>query len=936
MTIRRRDALMLLATAPLVPADLARVTRNGKAAAFIPANLKVEWRGAPIGIDTPRPRFSWRLTPKNPSPRGLVQTCFRVVVGSDPVAVQAARGNLWDSGVVESDRQRVAPPRDIPLGSHRRYWWSVRCGDADGWSEWSQPASFTSGVLQQREWPDLWIAAAPDRTLPHHAAGQAPADLVFARPLPLFRRRFALRDAPRRALVSVCGLGQYRLLVNGASVGETALTPGWTNYRRTVLYDTWDVTDALRRGENVLGLMLGNGMFNVEHLDGRYTKFLDSFGMPKAILVMTVEHRDGTIERVTSADGWRTHEGPIRFSSIYGGEDHDARLLRDGWAEPGFDDLGWTPALVVPGPGGTLRAAAVPPVIVGRSLAPASTRQIAPNVTLVDFGENFAGRPAIDFTAASGTQVTIVPGETLGANGRVDQSSFNAAPDRAVLFRCFAAGTGRERFEPLFSYHGFRYIEVHGLAAVEIHRIRGQALHADIERVGRFEAKVPLLGAIHRLIDNAVTSNMVSVLTDCPHREKLGWTEQTYLNAPTVFYNRDAITLYEKLVRDIAEAQQPDGMVPGIAPEYVAFVDGDGRDQIWRNSPEWGVAAVLSPWASYRFTGDASVLATGYPAARRYCDYLESRAVGGLVDFGMGDWYDIGPHDPGEAQLTSRVLTGTAVLIEALRTMAEIAPLAGHAEDVSSYQQRAAAIVRAFTKRFYDPASGRYDRGSQTAQAMPLALGIVPPPGRARVLERLIEAVRASGNGVTAGDIGFRYVISALAQARRDDVVFDMLNVRDRPSYASQLASGATTLTEAWDANSTKSQNHFMLGHAESWLYGRLGGIDVDHARGHSDALRIAPRVLAAAGGAFASHRLPEGVASCAWSLANGWLSMAVEVPPGRSATIVVPTSASASVRESGRVLERVAGLNVSAGDPAAVTIRTGSGRYSFTAAFAG
>jgi hypothetical protein len=793
-------------------------------------DLRVEGVDEPAGLDLLRPRFSWGLAARDPNARGLVQRGFELIGGDDRALVAAGHGTRWAGSPTAGGQTLVRPSADLPLDSHRRYWWAVRVFDGAGRpGAWSAPASFLTGVLDPARWPDRWIAAEPDPALPPHRQGQASPAMVPARPLPILRRSLRLPAPPRRAVLSVCGLGQMRLAINGQVVGHAALTPGWTNYRRSALYDTHDVTALLRAGDNVLALMLGNGMYNVEAKEGRYTKFLDSFGRPKAILAMTIEHADGHVEHLASDGQWRWHEGPIRFSSIYGGEDWDARLVPPGWMEPGFDDHEWQPVQAVAGPGGALRAGLVPPVVAARTLPPVAITSVAPDVLLVDFGVNFAGRPRLVVEAPAGATLTVLPGETLDDQGRVSQRSFNAGPGNRVAFTHTSAGRGPETFEPLFTYHGFRWLELHGLPRAAIRAVEGVVLHADLARVGQFQADDPLLDAIHGLIDQAVTSNMVSVLTDCPHREKLGWLEQTYLNAPTVLYNRDAAPLYDKLVHDIAEAQQDDGMVPGIAPEYVAFQDAQGQDQVWRNSPEWGAAAVLAPWEAYRFSGDATVLAAAWPAAQRYCAYLAQRSREGILDFGMGDWYDVGPNEPGEAQLTSRALVGTATYIACLQTMDKIAARIGQGH--ADYAALAVQVTRQFNARFLDPATGRYERGSQTAQAMPLALGLVPPAQQAGALAALIAAIRREGNGVTAGDIGYRYVLAALAAAGRDDVILAMLRVRDRPGYALQLARGATALTEAWDANPTKSLNHFMLGQAEDWFYRRLGGLDIDHAR---------------------------------------------------------------------------------------------------------
>ncbi|NMN04897.1 MULTISPECIES: family 78 glycoside hydrolase catalytic domain [unclassified Novosphingobium] len=928
MALDRRTAMATMGALPFTAAhSRAGLAPPGDLQA---QDLRVEGLVDPSGLDRLRPRFSWALAAREARARGLVQAGFEIVGGTDRAAVAAGRGALWCGAPNAGPQTLALPAQPLPLESHRAYWWAVRVYDAAGRpSPWSAPAAFLTGMLATSQWPAAWIAARPDVAVPPHRQGQARADMVPARPLPIMRRAFRLAASPRRAVVSVCGLGQYGLAINGQRVGRVALAPGWSNYRRSVLYDTYDVTALLAAGENVLAMMLGNGMYNVEAKTGRYTKFLDSFGQPKAILAMTIEHADGRVEQVTSDALWRWLEGPIRFSSIYGGEDWDARLVPPGWMEPGFDDRAWQPVHQVPGPGGALRAGMVPPVVAARSLAPVSMAEIAPDVVLVDFGVNFAGRPRIVVDAPAGATLTVVPGEALDDQGRVSQRSFNAGPGNGVQFTSVCAGRGPERFEPLFTYHGFRWLELRGLPRAAISAVEGLVLHADLARVGQFHTDDRLLNGIHGLIDQAVTSNMVSVLTDCPHREKLGWLEQTYLNAPTVLYNRDAAPLYDKLVCDIAEAQQDDGMVPGIAPEYVAFQDDQGRDQVWRNSPEWGAAAVQAPWAAYRLGGDATLLAAAWPAAQRYCAYLAARAVEGTVDFGMGDWYDLGPNEPGEAQLTSRALVGTATRIACLQAMARIAPLVGQGAQAADFAAQAARVTRQFNARFLDPATGRYERGSQTAQAMPLALDLVPPAQRQAALTALIAAIRREGNSVTAGDIGYRYVLDALAAAGRDDVILAMLKVRDRPGYAMQLARGATALTEAWDANPTKSLNHFMLGQAEDWFYRRLAGLDIDHGRTHAAALRVAPQILPGLGSVAASHRLREGVLSCAWRQEAGILTVDVAVPAGRQAHLVLAHAVPGTLREQGRPPARVPGVKGFAAGPAIVL---GSGHYRWTA----
>uniref|UniRef100_UPI0025EB7CDB alpha-L-rhamnosidase n=1 Tax=uncultured Caulobacter sp. TaxID=158749 RepID=UPI0025EB7CDB len=630
------------------------------------------------------------------------------------------------------------------------------------------------------------------------------------------------------------------------------------------------------------------------------------------------------------------------FTSMFAGEDVDARRERPGWDLPGATDDGWRAALPAPDRKIRLKAQGAPPIAIHRRFETVAITEPKPGVFVYDLGQNFAGRPEMVVRGPAGAAVKLTPAEVLGDDGLAWQRSFNAGPDRWVLYNYTLAGQGEERFVPRFNYHGFRYLQVEGAVPTgranpggkpEIVSLAGQFLYADLPQVGTFTCSDKLLERTHHLIERAVVSNAYSVLTDCPHREKLGWLEQAHLNALTVIYNRDASTMYEKMIGDIVDTQQPDGMVPGIAPEYTAFLEPDGSDQPARNSPEWGSAVVLAPWAAYRAYGDAKVLADGYPAMRAYVDYLARRAQDHIVDFGLGDWYDVGPGKLGASQLTSRALTGTATSYQALTTLALIAGVLGRpAAEAADYRKRAEAIRTAFNTKFFDAQAGSYDRGSQTANAMPLALGMVPRGQEGRVLDALVRAVRARQNGVMAGDVGFHYVVRALAENGRDDVVLDMMSVTDRPSYGYQLAKGATALTEAWDADPTKSLNHFMLGHGEGWLFGGLAGINVDFAAAPDRVITLAPKPVGTVAATEATFRTVLGPVRSAWRREGGVLSLEVDVPAGAQATVRLPTSAPAQAREGGLPIAGVKGVRSSRVVAGGLEMVVGSGRYRFAA----
>ncbi|MDC7684144.1 family 78 glycoside hydrolase catalytic domain [Asticcacaulis sp. BYS171W] len=859
-----------------------------------PANLRIEWLTAPLGIDTRRPRFRWEITAPEGA-RDVMPGISRVIVASSEAALRRRQGDVWDSGL-QKGRLDTQPKTPLKLASHTPYYWAVV---TDG--QWSETASFVTGIIDPSTWQGKWIAAKADPAPGTHVRGQ---NMVLTPPeetiLPIFRTDF---DAGKvvRAVVSVTGLGHFELTVNGKPVTDSLLNPGWTEYDRTIYYTTYDVTKLLNNGGNRLGVWLGNGMYNAERVKGRKTKFSHSYGKPKFSLHLSLFMADGSVKQVVSDKSWQVSEGPILFSSIFGGEDVDARRERSGWdtvADTATD--GWRAALEVPAPKGRLRAQPIPPVRQHQRFETVTITEPKPGVFIYDLGQNFAGRPELIVRGPAGASVKLTPCEVVDEQGLARQKSFNAGGEKGTVeYNYTLAGRGDERFVPRFNYHGFRFLQVEGAAPkgragigqAEVLSLSGQFCYTDLPEAGRFACSDPLFGRIHRLIERAVLSNAYSVLTDCPHREKLGWLEQNHLNALTVFYNRDAVTMYEKLVHDINDTQKADGMVPGIAPEYMQFLKPDGSDQDARNSPEWGGAVALAAWAAYRQYGDPQLLADGYPAMRRYADYLASRADGHIVDFGLGDWYDVAPNGKlGPSQLTSRALSGTATYIQVLDTLGKVATvLKRPAAEIADAGRRHATVRDAFNARFYKADVGSYDRDSQTANAMPLALGIVPKGQEQRVLAALVKAVRDSQNGVTAGDVGFHYVVRALMMYGRDDVLFDMLSVTDRPSYGYQLAKGATALTEAWNADWNKSLNHFMLGHGEGWLYGGIGGIHVDFADAEGRVITVAPKPVGSLTSADVAHTTVFGEVRSRWIREGQRIEMEVDIPPGAKARIIVP-----------------------------------------------
>jgi alpha-L-rhamnosidase len=923
--VKARRFAVLLATAGILTAAGAQTATHSSAAAHLlpPAALRCTGRSEPLAVADAQPEFSWLLNAASPALHGVVQTAYRIQVAKGERGFAGGGEILWDSGVVQGSATSVdyAGPR---LNAQHAYAWRVRVWDERGRpTGWSNIAHWSQAPV----WRASWIAAHSDE------AGEN------NEPLPLFRKSFSLSKSITRAILYASGLGQDELRINGRKVGADVLTPGWSDYRKTVYYDSYDVAGLLRQGENALGVMLGNGMYRVLHTPGRYTKFAGSYGQPKCIVQLDIEFTGGESMEIVSDGTWKTLPGPIVFSSTYGGEDFDARREPRGWDRPGFDDAAWTAAAVVAGSGGALTPEIAPPIRLMHTYTPVKVTHPKSGVAVYDLGQNFAGWPLISVAGQAGARVRLTPGELLDKDGLVTQRSSG----RPQWFSYTLRGGGVENWHPRFSYYGFRYVQVEGVAAEpasakdtsHILSVRGEAIHSSSQVVGDFVSSDPLLNRIHALILRAIENNSMSLFTDCPHREKLGWLEEAHLMAPSMLYDFDFAGLYAATARNIADAQKTEGpkagMVPEIAPQYVVF--DPAKYDVFNASPEWGSAAVLAPWYLYERNGDRSFLDAQYDAMRRYVSYLETRAHDGIIDYGLGDWYDIGPGAPGFSKLTTAGVTATAIYYQDLTVMEKVTRILGKREESSAYKQQADAVRDAFNTRFFDATRHRYDKGSQTAQAMPLVVGIVPENERAAVLDALVKDIRAHKNHATAGDIGFHYVVDALLMGGRSDVLLDMLERTDAPSYGYQLARGATALTEAWDANPANSQDHFMLGDAEEWFYRGLAGINVDLSREGAERLVLSPAIVGKVRWVRAHYRSALGFVESDWERAGNDSVYSFEIPANATATIELATASSKTVFVNGVLPSKATGvISVHIGGTH-VRIVAGSGHYTVRAA---
>ncbi len=920
MTVRPPIAVVLATLAlgaALVPAAAVASAPSPIRVASILCDGRVE----PVGVEPGGVRFTWLLASEA---RGQAQRAYEIEVATGREPLVRGVADTWRSGRVASGDSVLVRYAGAPLAPARAYFWRVRVGDASGrLSGWSEPARFVTALADASDWGEArWIGYEDmperERLVPGvHGLLDPSRHPKLKRPVaPLLRRVFLVKKPVAQALLFVSGLGHYEAYLNGAKVGDRFLAPGWTDYDRTVLYDAFDVTPQLRPGPNAISAIVGNGFHHVA--PERYYKLAIAYGWPKLLAALRIEYADGTRETISTGPLWKAAPSPITFTSIYGGEDVDARLEPEGWTGADFDDTGWGRAAAATPPAGRLRVEADHPLRVMESRGPVSVTEAAPGVFVYDFGQNASGIVKLRARGPAGARITLTPAELLTADGRANQKATGEPYRWTYTLR----GGGEETWSPRFTYYGFRYVEVEGAD----HVVALEALHTrnSAPEVGRFETSLPLFNRTFELVRWAMRSNLASVVTDCPHREKLGWLEQTYLMGDALHFDYDLSGLYRKQVDDIVDAQEENGLVPDIAPEYVEFEGG------FRDSPEWGAAGVIVPWLVYRWYGDRDTLERAWPTMTRYLEYLETKADGGLLTHGLGDWYDLGPRFPGEAQLTPKAVTATATWFRGLRVAAAAARALGRADDAARLDARAARVRDAFNRAFYDPRTASWSTGSQTALAMPLVVGLTPEGDEPRVRRSLVARIEKDGRALTAGDVGFHYVVEALSRAGRGDVLFAMNARDDVPGYGFQLRRGATSLTESWAALPEVSNNHLMLGHLVRWFYSGLVGIEQSDSSIAYASLVLKPQVVDGLDWARAEYLSPRGRVASSWRREPGRLVFEVEVPVNADGLLHLPAPPGAAITESGRPLDGRRDLSVRSRTDSEAIVALGSGRYRF------
>lgn len=890
---------------------------------FTVGDLRCEYLENPLGIDVTRPRLSWRLFSNR---RGARQTAYRIVAAPSADDAAMEQNLIWDSGRVESDQSIHAAYEGGRLRSRQRVFWRVQAWDEHGKVAVSPIAWWEMGLLRRSDWSASWIGAS----------------LVGGRwttiPAPFLRRAFTLNAPVAQARLYITALGLYECSINGQRVGRDFFTPGWTDYRQRVQYQVYDVTDFLREGDNVIGVILGDGWYCGHVAWAGRQNYGDR---PKLLAQLMITHADGSTQTIASNRSWRYAFGPILESDILHGESYDARLEMPGWNMPGFDDSSWQPAELFAAPDIALVAMRGPTVQRHEELRPiqppTAFRSHQATRWVFDLGQNMVGWVRLRVRGPAGATVTIRHAEVLNPDGTIYTANLRSAraTDHYTL-----RGDGEEIWEPRFTFHGFRYVELSGYPGVpDIDAVTGIVVHSAAPPTGEFSCSDPLINQLQHNIVWGQKGNFLEVPTDCPQRdERLGWTGDAQVFIRTAAFNMNVAPFFTKWTQDLEDAQSPEGAYPPVAP--LAGISG-----LTDGGPAWADAGIICPWTIYLCYGDARLLETHYPSMQRFLAYLERSSrdfIRCYEDYpgfrGFGDWLALdgsGKVDGG----TTKDLIGTAFFAYCARLMSRIAAILGHQRDAVRYRRLFERVRQAFIKR-YVTGAGRVAGETQTGYVLALHFDLLPPELRPAAADALARDILNRDTHLATGFVGTPYLPHVLTAVGRIDLAYALLFQRTWPSWLYPVTQGATTIWERWDGwthdkgfqdPGMNSFNHYAYGAIGEWLYSTVAGIDTDPDQPGYRHLILRPRPGGGLTAARAALETMYGRAVSAWRIDDHRFTWEIVVPPNTTATAYVPAPEGTLVRESGVPAEEAEGVTLVQRDAETAVYRLASGAYTFT-----
>ncbi len=903
-------------------------TWPGRPICIEPLGFKLfcEYRSESVGVDVPGPRLGWII---ETDIRDFHQTAYQVLVATSPDKLTEQKADLWNSGKVISSRSINIAYAGTALISQMRCYWKLRIWDGEGRvSVFSRPSYWQMGLLNPSDWTGIWLNDGKPTPATYD-------DFFKDDPAPLFRKEFTVFKPVKRATLYISGLGYYKALLNGSQISDAVLDPGWTTYSRRVYYSSCDVTDKLAAGQNCILAELGNGWYNPLPMElfcsFNFRDYL-TVGRPRLIARLGIEYTDGTNGSVVTDTTWKVAEGPLLRNNVYTGTKYDARLEIPGAESPGFDDSGWADANQSLEPIGTLRSQLTPPVRVTKTVKPVSLTQPLPGVYIFDMGQNLAGVARLNVSgAAAGARIRMRYGELLHGDGTLDVSTTLAGyigsswchpdppgmADANDVYIC--KGAGAENYTPAFTFHGFRYVELTGYpAAPTLDTIEGLRMNSDVNAVGTFACSNPMFNRLWDMFDWTIRSNLFSIQSDCPGREKLGYGGDIVSSSEAVMFDLDMSNFYRKLVRDFNDAVRPNGGLPETAP-YVGIDSegfGDGSGPIG-----WGTAHPMLLWQLRQYYGNVELLSEQYEVMKNWVDLLSTNAVNYIISNGIGDHASI---DPKPVALTS-----TAFYYYNAKLCADIAAILGLSPDAAAYAALAENIKTAFNNQFFNSATGVYDSGTQCCQAFPLYFDLVPDGYRDLVTSVLIDNITDHSGHLTTGIFATKYMLDELTETGNAYAAYAIANQRTYPGYGYMLDNGATTIWEQW--NGGGSRNHPMFGSVCEWFVKALAGISPDPNAVAFDKIIIKPNIIADLSWARASYNSVRGPIESYWRVVDDVLYLDVTIPGNTSAAIYVPAADANDVNESGTPALLLSELTYIGMADGAALFETGSGKYRFT-----
>jgi alpha-L-rhamnosidase len=867
---------------------------NPRSLGVFPYALKCDHLIMPIGVDSEHPRLSWKL---NDNRQNAMQTAYQLTVATDSSSLLKNNTPFYTTGKVKGAKNLINYAGQA-LEPFTKYYWKVEVWDKDGKPNSSIAiSSFETGMMKMANWLGTWISDGID---------------INKLPAPYFRKDFYAGKKVKSARAYIAAAGLYELYIDGKKVGNHRLDPMYTRYDRRNLYVSYDVTPYLTKGKNAVGVLLGNGWYNHQSLAVWDFDQAPWRGRPAFCLDLRITYDDGSFEVITSDDTWKTHSGPLVFNSIYTAEHYDARLEQPGWNAKDFNDKGWGEIMLRAAPSQNIVSQAMEPIRNVEELHPKSIQKLNDTTYVFDLGRNIAGVTRLIVDGKKGTVIHVKHGERLDKNGKVDLSNIDVyyrPKDSTDPFQTdiwTLNGNPHEEFMPKFNYKGFQYIEVTSTSPLKLNKnsITAYFMHSDVPAIGQISSSNPLIDKLWQATNSSYLSNLFGYPTDCPQREKNGWTGDGHFGLETGLYNFDGITVYEKWLADHRDEQQPNGVLPDIIPT-------GGWGYGTANGTDWTSTIAIIPWNIYMFYGDSKSLSDCYGNIKKYVNYVEHISPHGLTTFGRGDWVPV-------KSKSSLEYTSSVYYFVDADILAKAAKLFNKADDYKYYTALAKKIRIAINRKYLKESTGMYGSGTQTELSMALQWGIVPEDLKSKVAENLARRVESDGMHLDVGVLGARAVLTALSDNGQADVAYELAAQDSYPSWGWWIKNGATTLYENWDINAKRdiSMNHMMFGEIGGWLFKGIGGINIDEANpGFSNTL-LKPNFVKGLNQFEASHEGPYGTIVSSWKRRGAKVLYEVVVPANSKATIYFP--------QTGNKCAYIGGTKISS------SYEVGAGKYEF------